>query len=74
MEYPSEKDAEMAQKQRRARFKAVFGTEVGQAVLDDLRQYCGDEQCAFRADALQTAFALGKQDVVLFVKKQLKGE
>lgn len=74
MEYPSEKDAELAQKQRRARFKTVFSTEAGQAVLDDLRRYCGCGQTAFRADALQTAFALGKQDVILFTETQLKGE
>ena len=32
MDYPSEKEAELAQRQRRARFKAVFGTEGGIAI------------------------------------------
>ena len=65
---------DMAEKRRRARFLAVFGTDAGQAVLADLGRHCGEGVCAFRGEALQTAFALGQQDVWLWVQKILKGK
>lgn len=50
---------------RRADYAAVFGTEAGTRVLNDLYRFCHMDQPSFAADPFITAFNEGQRRVFL---------
>lgn len=56
------------------KFKQVFGSEVGQDVLDDLREFCKVGYDAYTPGAFdQTANNLGMQRVFLHIEARMAG-
>ena len=54
-------------------YRHVFATDEGKMVLLDLEKRCGMDTCAFDADNQHvTAFNLGQQNILLYIKKMLK--
>lgn len=49
-------------------YKALFATDDGKFVLDDLRKAFGDRISFVRGDAHETAFREGQRDVYLRIK------
>ena len=52
----------------KAAFHSVFGSPVGEDVLQDLRDFCGMDADAFADNAEKTAYNLGMRRVFLYIQ------
>jgi len=53
-------------------YKAVFGTEAGKRVLEDLKRWCHVLWPSFTGDPYETVFNEGKRAVYLHIQSMLE--
>lgn len=56
---------------RKRDYEVTFSTPEGKRVLRDLANFCCAERTAYDPNPQTTAFALGRQDVYLRIKRYL---
>jgi hypothetical protein len=69
-----EKEAFEREKSLCADYSFTFEGKEGEAVLGDLKDYCGANRLCFDNDPLKTAFMLGARSVYLYVQERISQE